>query len=88
MGFSMVKGHKSDFLAGLLAEIETNMPENLPGSSLPTPYLIETMSFIQRYHLLGARTFGDLVERYMMQKLRNVPGGCMWIHKVFHHRKT
>ena len=82
MGFSMVKGQKSGFPAGLLAEIEINMLENLPGSSLPTSYLIDAMSFIQRYRHLGARTFGNLVECYMMQLLRNVPPGCMWIHVV------
>ena len=82
MGLSMVKGHKSDFLAGLLAEMEINMPENLPGSSLPTSYLIDAMSFIQGYQHLGARTFGNLVECYMKHLLRNVPPGCMWIHVV------
>ena len=83
MGISMVKGHKSGFLAGLSAEIEINMPENLPGSSLPTSYLIDAMFFIQRYQHLGARTFQNLVECYLMQLLRNIPPRCRVTHRMW-----
>ena len=62
-GYVMRKGCKSDFLKAVTLHVDDKyeQPSVLPESPLSTVYLIDMMSFIQKYQHLGARTFLDLI---------------------------
>ena len=50
----MRKGHKEDFLTGLIGEVEPAFvqPTTLPDSQLSTVYLIDAMAFVNRFQHL------------------------------------
>ena len=66
----MLKGTKCDFIAHLLDESHgVPQKDTLPLSELPAIYVIDAMAFIQRFQILGAKTFGNLVKRYVAKIL-------------------
>ena len=70
----MVKGDKCDFLVCLLAENDTfSLKYNLPKANLETVYIVDAM---------GARSFGDLLERYVVKMIRLKSDGCSSVHFI------
>ncbi len=51
-------------------------------SDLPTVYIIDAMAFIQSYQHMGAKTFGDLAQRYLVKIIKLAPYGCNEIHFI------
>ena len=79
----MTKGTKCDFIAHPVAE-RNGVPQKdmLPSSESPAVYVIDVMAFIQRFQALGAKTFGNLVERYVAKIMDIKPKGVREIHFV------
>ena len=83
-GFAMIKSNKSEFFTALLlkAGSEVTQPQSLPPSIMATSYLIDAMSFIQRYRTMRAKLFKELVEQYVSKILQNKPQGCTSVNIV------
>ena len=58
--YTVQKGCKSDFVKALSSQVDETFkqPNRLPQSILSSVYLIDIMSFVQKYQHLGNKTFG------------------------------
>ncbi|CAH1796874.1 unnamed protein product [Owenia fusiformis] len=78
----MRKGTKSEFFNNIMKDTDSEGTHALPESPDKTSYLVDAMSFVQRYRNLGAGTFGDLQDAYLDKILELAPRGCDIIHFV------
>ena len=83
-GYTMRKGCKSDFVKTLSSQVDATFkqPNLLPESVLSSMYLIDMMSFVQKYQHLGAETFGQLLSHYIAKIIQIKPVGCTLINLV------
>lgn len=83
-GYSMRKGCKSNFLTSLVLEagFEDISQPTLPDSPLQTVYLIDMMSFVNRFQHSCAKTFGELFKSYLQHILQMKPTSCPCINMV------
>ena len=68
----MRKGFKSNFLTSLMLEAgyeEDISQPTQPDSPLQTVYLIDVMSFVNRFQHSCAKTFGELFKSYLQRIL-------------------
>ena len=75
--YVMRTGSKRDFLLPLLTAADIQQPLDLPNSDLPTVYIIDAVAFILRYQQLGAKTFGELITKYVS---KDVNTQTCWMH--------
>lgn len=83
-GYAMVKGTKSEFLAGVIAQTKDFfLLDSLPPTGdFVCTYLIDAMAFVQRFQHLGATYFDDRVRRYINKILQIAPAECKIVHIV------
>ena len=83
-GYTMRKGCKSYFVKALSSQVDTTFkqPNLLPESILSSVYLIDMMSFVQKDQHFGAKTFGQLLSRYIAKFMQIKPVGCTLINLV------
>ena len=80
----MQKGCKSDFVKTLWSQVDETLKQSnlLPESILSSMYLVDIMSFVQKFQHLGNKTFGQLLSRYIAKFMQIKPVGCTLINIV------
>ena len=82
--YAMRKGAKSDYLTALMSLVtpEVSQPSSLPASNLRSVFLVDAMAFVNRFQYLGAKTFADITQRYVMRILSLMPSNCTFVNVV------